>query len=60
MDYEPDDLEYLSYCVACGNIIDYCQGHGEIGDPDGYRILEQHDNDNHDDCHPVGCEELAQ
>lgn len=43
-------------CPACGDVIDYCQGHGEIGDPDGFAILSAHDNEVHDDCHRAGCE----
>jgi hypothetical protein len=46
-----------SCCVVCGEPIDYCQGHGDIGDPDGARILAQHDDDNHVDCHPNGCDD---
>jgi hypothetical protein len=46
-----------SYCVACGVTIDYCQGHGEIGDPEGYHILRMHDLDIHDQCDPHGCDE---
>lgn len=45
-----------SRCPACGSVIDYCLGHGEIGDPRGYKILRQHDEDFHEDCHPSGCE----
>ena len=30
-----------SKCPACGDFIDYCQGHGEIGDPEGYAIIKQ-------------------
>jgi hypothetical protein len=30
-----------SRCPACGDFIDYCQGHGEIGDPEGYAIIKQ-------------------
>ena len=30
-----------SVCPACGDPIDYCQGHGEIGDPEGYAIVKQ-------------------
>ena len=48
--------DYLSLCPACGEPIDYCQGHGEIGDPAGFAILEAHDADDHSDCHPIGCE----
>lgn len=44
--------EYIAICPACGNPIDYCQGHGEIGDPAGNRILNDHDNDTHNGCHP--------
>lgn len=51
------DDEYISSCPACGSAIDYCQGHGEIGDPEGNRILDAHDSDDHRDCHPDGCEE---
>src|SRR5215475_13475552 len=28
-----EDDDYVSICPACGNPIDYCQGHGDIGDP---------------------------
>ena len=45
-----------SRCSACGEPIDYCQGHGEIGDPDGWDILARHDAGNHTLCHPEGCE----
>jgi len=37
-------------CPACGNATDYCQGHGEIGDPAGFAILQAHDNDDHSGC----------
>jgi hypothetical protein len=50
-DYPP----YEGQCPACGEYISYCQGHGEIGDPHGYQILEQHDNDDHSMCHPIVC-----
>jgi hypothetical protein len=46
-----------SRCPACGQPIDYCQGHGESGDPEGFRILQQHDAGNHADCDPEGCDE---
>lgn len=46
--------EYVAYpeyqCPACGQASDYCQGHGEIGDPVGYAILEMHDTGNHTTC----------
>jgi hypothetical protein len=48
------DLE--TRCPACGEPIDYCQGHGELGDPEGHAVLQQHDDDDHVDCHPIGCE----
>lgn len=41
-----------SICPACGEPIDYCQGHGEIGDDGGYHILQEHDAGDHDRCHP--------
>lgn len=49
--------EYVSRCPACGDPIDYCQGHGGIGDPTGARILAQHDDGDHADCAPSGCDE---
>lgn len=41
------ELENWSHCPACGDPIDYCQGHGPIADPRGWALLEAHDNDNH-------------
>ena len=52
-----NDNEYVSRCPACGDIIDYCQGHGPIGDPDGCAVLEAHDRDDHEFCHPDGCDD---
>jgi len=46
----------ISYCPACGSPIDYCQGHGEIGDPAGRAILRDHDHGYHSHCHPDGCD----
>jgi len=46
-------------CPACGDPSDYCQGHGEYGDPVGHKILECHDADDHRLCHPEACEEAA-
>jgi hypothetical protein len=43
--------EYLAICPACGEFIDYCQGHGMVGDPVGLRILVAHNNDDHSLCH---------
>lgn len=54
--FEECDPEGLEHCPACGDPIDYCQGHGEIGDPEGFAILERHDRGDHLDCHPDGCE----
>jgi hypothetical protein len=44
-------------CPACGELMDYCQGHGEIGDPYGYAILQAHDNGDHSMCSENGCDE---
>lgn len=30
--------------------MDYCQGHGEIGDPVGFATLRRHDEDDHSEC----------
>ena len=42
---------YIAHCPACGDPMDYCQGHGPIGDPAGAAILDAHDNGDHSDCH---------
>lgn len=55
-DLEECDEAGLDRCIACGDVIDYCQGHGEIGDPAGYAILMNHDEGNHTDCNPAGCD----
>lgn len=52
--------QYPELCPVCADPPSYCQGHGEIGDPDGYLILQAHLNDIHDDCHPDGCEEAPE
>ena len=52
-DYPADEDEYVSVCPACGEVIGYCLGHGEIGDPDGAAILDAHDDGIHDACHPA-------
>ncbi|QZD98926.1 hypothetical protein SEA_TRACKER_83 [Gordonia phage Tracker] len=44
-------------CVACGEPVDYCAGHGEIGDPVGRAILDAHDDGDHNNCHPLGCDD---
>lgn len=49
-EYVEDDI-YESTCPACGEYIEYCQGHGESGDNAGWTILNMHDNDIHDRCH---------
>lgn len=46
-------------CPACADPIDFCQGHGPIGDPIGARILDQHDSGDHADCDPRGCDETG-
>lgn len=51
-------VELVSYCVACGEPIDYCQGHGQLADPNGFYILRRHHElDFHDTCDPHGCDE---
>ncbi len=41
----------MDRCPACGDFPDYCQGHGEIGDPFGYSVLVMHDDGTHSFCH---------
>ena len=44
----------LGPCPACGDHIEYCLGHGPIGDPVGNHILYCHDElDQHHNCHPA-------
>jgi len=57
--FRDPDLEYVSRCPACGDVIDYCQGHGEMGDPAGFAILTAHDDDDHSECDPDGCDEAG-
>lgn len=52
--------ESVSNCPACGDPIDYCQGHGVMGDPIGASILSAHDDGYHGRCDPDGCEERAE
>lgn len=40
-------------CPACGNPLDYCLGHGVLGDPVGWARLNAHDKGLHGDCHPA-------
>lgn len=44
-------MEVCSICPACGEVIDYCQGHGQIGDPEGFNVIEHHDAGLHNLCH---------
>lgn len=53
---EMDAFECVPVCPVCGDVIDYCLGHGEIGDPRGWAILVKHDNGDHSDC-VINCEE---
>lgn len=48
--------EYTSHCPACGEMIDYCLGHGQWADPEGYKTLMYHDFGNHSRCRKEGCE----
>jgi hypothetical protein len=57
---EDDYDDYSARCPACGDVIDYCQGHGEIGDPAGRAILDSHDVGDHTQCHPDGCDDAAE
>ncbi len=54
-----DDLvEQFSSCPVCGGHVGgFCIGHGESGDPVGYLILKRHNEGNHFECHPEGCDE---
>lgn len=56
---ETDDEEPAS-CPACGEYIDFCMGHGPIGDPVGFDVLDRHDNDDHSRCHVNGCDVAAE
>lgn len=50
--------EDVARCPACGQLIDHCQGHGEMGDPVGFAVLAAHDEGDHSQCHPAGCEHV--
>lgn len=56
---EPGDDFPDARCPACGDPIDYCQGHGEIGDPAGFALLAEHDSGVHLGCHPDGCDDAG-
>lgn len=49
------EADYSVQCPVCGSPIDFCQGHGEVGDPNGFRILQKHDADDHSECDEDGC-----
>jgi len=51
--------EFVSRCPVCADPIDYCQGHGEIGDPDGFWILQEHDKGEHQYCDKQGCDDAG-
>jgi hypothetical protein len=53
---EPQFVDFEVKCPACGDPIDYCGGHGEIGDPIGAEILSYHDQGDHFQCDPSVCE----
>lgn len=42
--------ETEALCPACGDWMDFCSGHGEMGDPLGHAILQDHDNGDHSRC----------
>lgn len=43
--------EPIEVCPVCGDTMDHCSGHGEIGDPVGHAVLNEHDNGIHGWCH---------
>ena len=59
--WDGDLIDYSAVCPVDGEMADYCQGHGLIGDPVGHRIMWQHDNDDHSGCHPAAdCGDLGE
>jgi rRNA maturation protein Nop10 len=49
-------VESYSPCPACGNPVDYCDGHGVSRDVIGWSTLNQHDAGDHECCHEAaGC-----
>lgn len=48
--YDTCIAEAADRCPACANYIDYCQGHGVIGDPIGHSVLVAHDDGDHTNC----------
>lgn len=41
-------------CPVCGDLPDYCQGHGDLGDPNGAELLRRHDGGDHVWCADSG------
>ncbi|WGH22092.1 hypothetical protein [Gordonia phage MerCougar] len=56
-DVEDVEVADVERCVVCAQEIDYCSGHGEIGDPFGAAVLVAHDNGDHKNCAPYACDE---
>lgn len=54
-----DDDVAVAICPACGQPIDYCQGHGALGDSAGAAILDRHDDGDHGGCHPAAAAECS-
>lgn len=48
---DPSWVDESPRCPACAAAIDYCQGHGTLGDPVGAAILAAHGDDDHSTCH---------
>lgn len=44
------NAETEARCVVCGDPASFCQGHGEIGDPVGFAVLQRHDAGDHGGC----------
>lgn len=44
-----------NHCPVCGDPVDYCPGHGLMGDPSGWLTLRLHDRDIHTRCVPTVC-----
>lgn len=48
--------EFVPKCPACGEPIDYCQGHRLVDDFFAVRVLAMHNNDDHRWCfEPSAC-----
>lgn len=48
-DIVDDMVDLHPACPYCGEPIDYCHGHGEIGDPEGYAWLKAYYENEEDD-----------